>query len=274
MKLESSLKKIVLFILLFLLFVGVDYEFEAMSGLAVSSQQFFAVILAASLLLIYVIPFVGLLIFLYKRWQQPLYILPLTFFTGYFSTGWLAGEGNDWLGKKIMTLFGSKSPVMAWLDALTAPVVEEFIKLICVLLLVYLLNADNLKLYFLIGACVGLGFQLCEDVSYIFNIAAEHMNEIVPQAFNRLSGSLTSHWLYTAIFSVGVGSLKSKQLSKKATLVCLSAPILLHFLWNSPLNVSYFVSACLSSISAYLLLKLLPLLDKPDKPATKIDHCV
>lgn len=255
--------KIIIFILLYLLFIGIDYEFEAISGLTLSNQQFFKLIQAIGLFLLYIIPFVILLIFLYKRWEQRLYTLPLTLFIGYFSTGWLAGETNEWASYQIIHRLGNNAIVINWLDALTAPVIEEIIKLIGVVMIVYLLNPKTLKTYLLIGACVGLGFQICEDISYIVNVATENIHEIVPQAFNRISGSVTSHWLYTALFAVGVGSVKIKHaFSIKETLLCLIAPITLHFLWNSPLNESIFVSALLSSISAYLFWHVLRLLDK------------
>ncbi|RTK77938.1 PrsW family intramembrane metalloprotease, partial [Enterococcus faecalis] len=58
------------------------------------------------------------------------------------------------------------------------------------------------------------------------------------QVFARISNAISSHWAYTGIFSTGIASIlkKIQIFSKKDIYSFVVAPIILHFLWNSPMN--------------------------------------
>ncbi|MBO1126630.1 PrsW family intramembrane metalloprotease [Enterococcus faecalis] len=251
-------------VLLFLLFLGIEYEFDTLSLLEISSSQFFELLKIISFLLIYIVPFIVILLLLFKRWSQRRYFIPLTIGIGYFCIGWLTGWINEETSSLLIRATGNNQIVKEWVDALVPPVIEESIKIICVLQVMCSLNLykSSLRVYFLIGACIGLGFQISEDISYIINTAAENWHDTISQALSRISGSGTSHWLYTAILSVGIGNIKfTNNLSKRTTIICLMCPFLLHFIWNSPLNNSYISSALISSVSAYVAFTIFKLLD-------------
>ncbi len=268
---KKNTRKIALFSLLIILFIGVDYEFDTLNTLELASNEYIKLFLAMSSLLLYIVPFILLLVLLVKRWNKPKYLIPLILFIGFYSTGWIAGEVNEWLGENLIAIFKENALILNWLDALVAPLVEEVIKLLSTVLIIYLLKLGDIRDYFIIGICVGLAFQFSEDISYIAKVSADNMNDIFPEALSRISGSFTSHWLYTGILSVGIGSIKLKQnLPNINKISYVVAPFLLHFLWNSPLNTGYLTSALLSAISACFMISLLFLLDKgSDKLATE-----
>jgi protease PrsW len=96
-----------------------------------------------------------------------------------------------------------------WGAALAAPIDEELAKGAGVLLLLTLAPKlirspfDGL----ILGAFVGLGFQISEDISYAWIGAANSFGD-VHAAWStiivRSLGSIPSHWMYTAIFGAGL----------------------------------------------------------------------
>ena len=105
-------------------------------------------------------------------------------------------------------IFGA-SFAFDWGPALAAPIDEELAKGAGILLLLTLAPKlirspfDGL----ILGAFVGLGFQISEDISYAWIGAANSFNDlgaawstIVVRTF----ASIPSHWMYTAIFGAGL----------------------------------------------------------------------
>ena len=96
-----------------------------------------------------------------------------------------------------------------WGAALAAPVDEELAKGAGILLLLTLAPKlirspfDGL----ILGAFVGLGFQISEDISYAWIGAADSFGD-VGAAWStiivRTLSSIPSHWMYTAIFGAGL----------------------------------------------------------------------
>jgi RsiW-degrading membrane proteinase PrsW (M82 family) len=105
-------------------------------------------------------------------------------------------------------IFGA-SFAFDWGPALAAPIDEELAKGAGVVLLVALAPRlirspfDGL----ILGAFVGLGFQISEDISYAWIGAANSFND-VGAAWStiivRTLASIPSHWMYTAIFGAGL----------------------------------------------------------------------
>lgn len=257
-------QKASLVLLLMLFFIGVDYEFGNISNLDISTHNYFNVINAILILLLYILPFYLILRKLFAYWQVPRGFIPVFIAIGYFSTGWIAGYGNELFSKLIYAIAGKNDLTQSWSDALTAPLVEETAKFLAVFLIIYLLKNKNLKLVFLVGVCVGLGFQISEDITYVLDEASKSIQTIVPQAFSRISGSISSHWLYTGLLSIGVFSLLDKQavIPNKFKWLCLLSPLLLHFLWNSPLNEFPLTGPILNTISILILIKIFQLLNQ------------
>jgi protease PrsW len=105
-------------------------------------------------------------------------------------------------------IFGS-SFAFDWGPALAAPIDEELAKGAGVLLLLVLAPKlirspfDGL----ILGAFIGLGFQISEDISYAWIGAANSFNDIHvawSTILVRTLASIPSHWMYTAIFGAGL----------------------------------------------------------------------
>jgi RsiW-degrading membrane proteinase PrsW (M82 family) len=116
--------------------------------------------------------------------------------------------GND----AVMTLYSKTfgaSFAYDWGAAVTAPINEELAKGAGVLLLVTLAPRlvrspfDGL----ILGAFVGLGFQISEDISYAFIGAANAFGDVGAAwgtILVRTLSSIASHWMYTGVFGAGL----------------------------------------------------------------------
>lgn len=135
-----------------------------------------------------------------------------------------------------------------WGPAVAGPVTEEFLKIAGVILLVLVArNAFRTHLSVLvIGAMVGLGFQVVENLSATVN-ASMHFpleNQVRPVLVNLLTrglmSGLWSHAAYTTIASYGIAwFLLHPQRPMAArlgfALLCFVLAWAMHFAWNSPL---------------------------------------
>jgi protease PrsW len=116
--------------------------------------------------------------------------------------------GNDAVMSLYSKTFGA-SFAYDWGAALTAPIDEELAKGAGVLLLLTLAPRlvrspfDGL----ILGAFVGLGFQISENISYAFIGAANAFGDVGAAwgtiAVRTLS-SIPSHWMYTGVFGAGL----------------------------------------------------------------------
>lgn len=253
-------KAIVLFFLLVIAFFGLDYEFGNLADLGLSPQAYQQVFFAIGLLLLYAVPLSYLFYTAAKRWKISLTLFPLIVFLGGFSSGWIATFGNEWVSWGLTALFGSSSLLKQWSDALSAPFVEEFSKGLFAWCFIYLLKIEKPQSAFLTGMGVGLGFQLIEDVDYITEAADKSLQGVIPEALNRVSGSVSSHWVYTGIFTLGLFYLM-KQIKGQRAFLWLLTPILLHFLWNSPWNDTIWLGPVLNALTLLLLVYLFLELD-------------
>lgn len=132
-----------------------------------------------------------------------------------------------------------------WASPLTGPTVEETIKAAGVVVVVLLARRairtplDGM----VIGACVGLGFQIFEDILYTL----QHMPVLGPYASLRtmlllrgFAGGLWSHAVYTGISGYGIGyafTRRDRPWAARAAVVVGTGMAAwgLHFLWNSVL---------------------------------------
>jgi RsiW-degrading membrane proteinase PrsW (M82 family) len=137
-------------------------------------------------------------------------------------------------------LFGA-SFAFDWGPGLAAPIDEELAKGAGVLLLLTLAPKlirspfDGL----ILGAFVGLGFQITEDVSYSWIGAADSFNDIHAAWSTivvRTLASIPSHWMYTAVFGAGlvwfVGRPQVPARKGLGAALMLTA-MLMHGLWDA-----------------------------------------
>lgn len=132
-----------------------------------------------------------------------------------------------------------------WGAAIAAPITEETGKLLGIAAVIVAARSwlrgpmDGL----ILGAFVGLGFTIAENVIYAFNITVmtfEENQAVSTLAIYFLRAFLfwpVSHVAFTALAGAGLGFLLGRPGSRSAAwgLVSLALAYSLHFVWNSPL---------------------------------------
>ncbi|MFC7755744.1 PrsW family intramembrane metalloprotease [Tsukamurella soli] len=97
-----------------------------------------------------------------------------------------------------------------WNAAIAGPVDEETLKAVGVLLILVLFRAEIRRPLqgFVVGACVGLGFQILENITYASTLAIKDAQSDVGGALLvsgvRAVTGFQSHWVYTGIYGVGL----------------------------------------------------------------------
>jgi len=199
--------------------------------------------LSWGLLLLYGLPlFLAIyLLDLYEREPMSLVLGALAW--GAVAATVLSGIANEGWGLVVARVGG---PVFAaeWTAALTAPFVEETLKLSGVVL-IYLIardEMDDMMDGFVYGAMVGLGFALVEDVFYFIAIFGGTPGGVLAGFYVRVvSSGLYGHVLYTGLSGMGVAYFVSRRGEvpfgrRLAVAIGLFvAAVAGHFLWNSPL---------------------------------------
>ncbi|EAH3621962.1 PrsW family intramembrane metalloprotease, partial [Listeria monocytogenes] len=209
-----------------------------------TTSMYLDLFLGTLVLLGYIFPITSLIIWLAKQWNVSFRFILLGILSGLFIPGWISANGNEYGEELLTSLFKNQEITAMWLSSFIAPLVEEIIKGIVVLLIIYLLNLKRIEIYFLIGIAVGFGFQISEDLSYLV-IDMYNGYSTVSQAFIRLTGAFTSHWLLTCIMALGIYCFISKN---KSPFRWLFIPFFLHFLWNCPLNEVEDISPIFSAL--------------------------
>jgi protease PrsW len=148
--------------------------------------------------------------------------------------------GNDAVMNLYAKTFGA-SFAFDWGAALTAPVNEELAKGAGMLLLLTLAPRlirspfDGL----VVGALIGLGFQISEDISYAFIGAANAFGDVGAAwttIIARTLASIPSHWMFSGIFGAGlVWFIGRPQVPARKWLgaALMLTAMLMHGLWNA-----------------------------------------
>jgi RsiW-degrading membrane proteinase PrsW (M82 family) len=179
--------------------------------------------------------------------QHPPLGFVLAFAWGGLGAIYLSGSTNtaflSVLSKTVSPRFSEE-----WGAAIVGPTTEETLKILGVILLVLIARTQfrTLLAAASIGALVGLGFQVSEDLSYTLNAAIAYPgpNEIAPVlqmllVRGVLSG-LWSHALFTSIAAIGVGYFLARPRKPLGVRVAVAVGCFVlawacHFFWNSPL---------------------------------------
>ena len=204
------------------------------------------------------------------RWERTPPALALAAFLGggFGATFAIAIVGNGALMSIYSKVFG-EAWATDWEAGLTAPFVEEtskgaiFVLLLGLAPVVIRTASDGL----MVGAYVGLGFQIVEDILYAQNSAfaefGAHQSDAVLHTFLlRAITGIPSHALYTALFGAGViyalGTPAQPRRLARGIALMLSA-MLIHGVWDSAAAIGGPVFVGLI-ILATTLLSLLALL--------------
>jgi len=191
---------------------------------------------------IYLVPWLLLLRSQNRYTKQPAGLLATGFFWGGIAaTFWIALPANTAL-LEIWTKVGGTSFAANWGAGLTAPINEEWGKALGLVLLIGLAPRLVRSAYdgFIIGAFIGLGFEVFEDVLYVFNGAVQSFG--VDEAGTSLqlflvrgASGIVSHALFSAIFCAGLmwilGRVPGERNVLRGVLTMLLAMVF-HFTWD------------------------------------------
>ncbi len=241
---KKRLKKygnnIVLFITIVLVVSGMSLPFLEFAKTHGHADRYPQLLMALPLLLIYIIPFAFFTNYLRKRFDVSKTVFTLTWFLALAIPVNIGSLGNEFLSLILLKMKLSEQFLNDWGASLTAPFTEEIAKGIVVLLIVLLFQQRSLKTSLLLGMIAGIGFQIVEDSLYIQQTIFKNDGNGFITAFERIAYSGLSHWVFSAIFAVGLVALftRNKAISKIRAIFYIIAPIAIHFAWNSPLEFS------------------------------------
>jgi RsiW-degrading membrane proteinase PrsW (M82 family) len=154
----------------------------------------------------------------------------------------MAANAND----AILALYGKNFGqvwALNWGAGLAAPFTEEFAKGAGLLLLIALAQRHVRTAFdgFILGAFIGLGFQIVEDITYAMTSAgtqfgANQIGASVGTIILRMLTGVAAHILYSAIFCAGLVYLVGRPAEPRKVgrgLVLIAIPMLLHGTWDS-----------------------------------------
>lgn len=205
---------------------------------------FYAPALAGGVLLfgLYLVPWLLLLRHHNRYTAQPAGLLAAGFaWGGVAAAFWIALPANTAL-LEIWTKVGGTAFAADWAAGLTAPINEEWGKALGLVLLIGLAPRLVRSAYdgFIIGAFIGLGFQVFEDVLYVYNGAtqtfgANQLGTSLQVFLARGASGIVSHALFSAIFCTGLmwvlGRTRGERDVVRGVLTMLLAMVF-HFAWD------------------------------------------
>ncbi|MGW6932720.1 PrsW family intramembrane metalloprotease [Lentzea sp. NPDC054927] len=193
---------------------------------------------------LYLVPWLLLLRHHNRYTAQPAGLLAAGFaWGGLAATFWIALPANTAL-LEIWSKIGGTGFATNWAAGLTAPINEEFGKALGLVLLIGLAPRLVRSAYdgFIIGAFIGLGFQVFEDVLYVYNGAAQSFG--VDQIGSSLqiflirgAAGIVSHALFSAIFCAGLMWVLGERKVLRGVLAMLTAMVF-HFAWDDMAGLS------------------------------------
>lgn len=243
-------KRLAVTCILILLFAAglVINEADFMGEGHTTALQYLEVYSAFLPLLIYIVPFGIIMKRIRTKYEMERSELLTAVFCGAFIPAAFAGELNGGFDDLMNSLMGS-SYSDSWIGSAEAGVAEELLKLATTAILLYVLNRKSLEHYLIIGMCVGMGFQIEEDISYITQTGFENVNDAFPTALDRISGALGSHWAYAAVTAAGLYLIVqacSRNHGRKG--ICWILFVMTdHFLYDSPLGTALLINAVLTA---------------------------
>ena len=199
-------------------------------------------VLAWSLVIIYALP-VLLAVFAFDLFSRK-HLTPLVaaMAWGAIAATSLAALANEGWTMALSRMTGPDVAAV-WVAAVTAPWVEEALKLAGVVLIILMMRdrVSDLMDGFVLGAMCGLGFSIVEDVFYFMAVFGGEPAGVLQGFFVRVvANGLYGHLLYTGLGGMGVAYFATRRgrRSQARRVAVASSFIFLgvfaHFLWNTP----------------------------------------
>src|ERR1700756_1257588 len=174
--------------------------------------------------------------------KLPAKLMVVAFLWGGFAAIAMAANANS----AIMALYGKvfgQAWALNWGAGLAAPFTEETAKGSGLLLLIALAPRQVRTAFdgLILGAFIGLGFQIVEDISYAMTSAgtqfgANQIGASIGTIVLRMVSGVAAHILYSAIFCAGLVYLLGRPAEPRRIgrgLVLVATPMLLHGVWDS-----------------------------------------
>jgi RsiW-degrading membrane proteinase PrsW (M82 family) len=166
---------------------------------------------------------------------------------GFAATGAMAANANS----AILALYGKvfgQAWALNWGAGLAAPFTEETAKGSGLLLLIALAPRQVRTAFdgLILGAFIGLGFQIVEDISYAMTSAgtqfgANQIGASIGTIVLRMVSGVAAHILYSAIFCAGLVYLLGRPAEPRKVgrgLLLVATPMLLHGIWDSLASIA------------------------------------
>lgn len=180
--------------------------------------------------------------------RHPTKLLVVAFCWGGFAATWsMASYANDALIGIYGKVFGH-AWAQDWGPGLAAPFVEETAKGFGLLLIIALAPRLIRTAFdgFIVGAFLGLGFEIIEDIAYGMNsgasqFGANQVDASMGTVVLRVATGATGHLLYTALFCAGLVYLLGRPAEPRRVgrgVGLIAVAMLLHGFWDSMGNVA------------------------------------
>jgi RsiW-degrading membrane proteinase PrsW (M82 family) len=175
--------------------------------------------------------------------KLPAKLMVVAFLWGGFAATWtMAANANDAILALYAKVFGQVW-ALNWGAGLAAPFTEETAKGSGLLLMIALAPRQVRTAFdgFILGAFIGLGFQIIEDIVYAMTSAASQFgaNQIgasIGTIALRMMSGVAAHIVYSAIFCAGLIYLLGRPAEPRRVgrgLVLMGIAMLLHGIWDS-----------------------------------------
>ncbi|MFC0528782.1 PrsW family intramembrane metalloprotease [Phytohabitans kaempferiae] len=170
-------------------------------------------------------------------------LIVVAFLWGAFAAPWaLAGNANA----SVISLWGKafgQAWAIDWGAGLTAPFTEELSKGFGILLLIAMAPRLVATAFdgFVLGAFIGLGFQLLEDVQYALSSAGDQfganpLGNAITTIVARMTLGVAAHILYSAVFCTGLVYFLGRPAEPRQRgrgLLLMASAMVLHGLWDN-----------------------------------------
>ncbi|MFD6268808.1 PrsW family intramembrane metalloprotease [Nocardia asteroides] len=198
--------------------------------------------------------------------RQPTALLVAAFCWGGFAATWaMASYANT----AVLSIYGKvfgHAWAQDWGAALTAPFTEETAKGFGLLLFIALAPRLIRTAFdgFIVGAFLGLGFEIIEDIAYGMNsgaaqFGANQVDASMGTVVLRVATGATGHLLYTALFCAGLVYLLGRPAEPRRVgrgLGLMAVAMLLHGCWDAMGNVGSSALAAIGFILAITVVAL------------------
>ena len=207
-----------------------------------------AIALAVTSFTIYAALFWWFTVHIDRYAKLPAMLMVVAFLWGGFAATWsMAANANDAILDLYAKVFGQPW-ALNWGAGLAAPFTEEPAKGSGLLLLIALAPRQVRTAFdgFILGALIGLGFQIIEDIVYAMTSAgsqfgANQIGASIGTVFLRMVSGVAAHIVYSAIFGAGLIYLLGRPAEPRRIergLLLMATAMLLHGAWDTLASIA------------------------------------